>query len=205
MYIPRTYFSDLSGVYMNMNKIIYPQIGNAAQRGIFLALAKEKNLKDSITEAQLMFKYSTKKIRSKELINCSKQLESIIKRGYFEFSKLGQIVNYQKTKKINNFKLNFINNNKWSVINKKDKRHIRFDFEFVPYSKKLKNIILELKVVWKIPKKVPNRVQKQLITYSKNSRKRCIVCFLVVKKFGKKTNFINTHPYWFEVNTRKAS
>ena len=190
---------------MNMNKIIYPQIGNAAQRGIFLALAKEKNLKDSIAEAQLMFKYSTKKIISKELINCSKQLESIIKRGYFEFSKLGQIVNYQKTKKINNFKLNFINNNKWSVINKKNKRHIRFDFEFIPYSKKLKNIILELKVVWKIPKKVPNRVQKQLITYSKNSRKRCIVCFLVVKKFGKKTNFINTHPYWFEVNTRKAS
>ena len=44
-----------------MNKIIYPQIGNAAQHGIFLALAKEKNLKDSITEAQLMFKYSTKK------------------------------------------------------------------------------------------------------------------------------------------------
>ena len=61
MYIPRTYFPDLSGVYMNMNKIIYPQIGNAAQRGIFLALAKEKNLKDSIAEAQLMFKYSTKK------------------------------------------------------------------------------------------------------------------------------------------------
>ena len=133
MYIPRTYFPDLSGVYMNMNKIIYPQIGNAAQRGIFLALAKEKNLKDSITEAQLMFKYSTKKIRSKELINCSKQLESIIKRGYFEFSKLGQIVNYQKTKKINNFKLNFINNNKWSVINKKNKIHIIFDFEFIPY------------------------------------------------------------------------
>ena len=98
MYIPRTYSAYFCGVYMNMNKIIYPQIGNAAQRGIFLALAKEKNLKDSITEAQLMFKYSTKKIRSKELINCSKQLESIIKRGYFEFSKLGQIVNYQKTK-----------------------------------------------------------------------------------------------------------
>ena len=68
------------------------------------------------------------------------------------------------------------------LFRSKNKRHIRFDFEFVPYSKKLKNIILELKVVWKIPKKVPNRVQKQLITYSKNTRKRCIVCFLVVKK-----------------------
>jgi len=188
-----------------MNNIIYPQIGNAAQHGIFLALAKEKSLKDAITESQLMLKYSTRKLKGKNYYNCSQQLESIIRRGYFEFSRLGTIKSYQKSKKINDIKLKFVNKNKWAVIKKNSKRHIRFDFEFMPASKKLKNILLELKVVWKTPKKVSNRIQKQLITYSKNSSKRCIVCFLVVKRFGKKASFINTFPYWFEINTRKAS
>ena len=186
-----------------MNNIIYPQIGNAAQHGIFLALSKEKNLKDAITESQLMFKYSTRKLKDINYYSYVRQLESIIKRGYFEFSRLGVLKSYQKSKKVNDIKLKFVNKNRWSVIKKPNsKRHIRFDFEFIPNSKKLKNILLELKVAWKTPKKISNRIQKQLITYSKNSSKRCIVCFLVVKRFGKKTHFINTFPYWYEINIR---
>ena len=38
--------------------------------------------------------------------------------------------------------LKFVNKNRWSVIKKPNsKRHIRFDFEFIPNSKKLKNIL----------------------------------------------------------------
>ena len=46
---------------MCMNNILYAQIGNAVQLGIFNALTLKMNLKDSIKDAQYMFKYSSKK------------------------------------------------------------------------------------------------------------------------------------------------
>lgn len=184
-----------------MRNIIYPQIGNAAQHGIFLALSKKMNLKDAIKESQFKLKYSIKRLSKKNLSNCNNQLASIIKRGFIELSALGKLKSYQKSKKIIDSNLKFLEGNKWLIKkNISKKRDIRFDFEFNPINSK--NILLELKVVWKKQNKIPKKIQKQLITYSQNSRKRCIICFLVVKIFGKKSNYINTFPEFFELKVK---
>ena len=191
---------EFSGVYKVMKNIIYPHVGNATQAGINLALRQEMNLKDSIREAQTLFRCSTRNLRIKKADNWQEQIESAVKRGFYEFSKLGTLKNYQRRQKIDDLKLNHIGKNKWSISKKSKKsRDIRFDFEF----NKPKNILLELKVVWKVPKKISNRTQKQLITYSKNSTKKCIVCFLVIKKLGRAGRFVNTIPYFFELNLKK--
>ena len=46
-----------------MKNIIYPLIGTAAQHGIHLALIRQMNLKDSVKEAQMLFRFSTRKMR----------------------------------------------------------------------------------------------------------------------------------------------
>ena len=188
-----------------MKNIIYPLIGTAAQHGIHLALIRQMNLRDAVKEAQMLFRCSTRKMRIENTNNWLEQIESIVKRGFFELSKLGQLKTYQKTKKINDIKLRIINGNKWLILkNSKKKRDIRFDFEFVPLKNQSRNILVELKVTWTTPKKISNRIKKQLITYSKNSSKRCIVCFLVVKQKGRKNDYINTFPYWYEINVKNS-
>mgnify|MGYP005993473243 CR=1 FL=1 len=49
-----------------MNNILYAQIGNAVQLGIYNALTLKMNLKDSIKDAQYMFKYSAKRCGKKK-------------------------------------------------------------------------------------------------------------------------------------------
>ena len=184
-----------------MNKILYPQIGNAAQYGIYLALSDKKNLKEAILESQFMFKYSTKKITMKNVNSINEQLSSIIKRGYYELRDLGQLAGYQRSKKIKDLSCKFLKDNIWTIKkNSKREKTIRFDYEF---KKDNKNTLVELKVVWSNPEKISSCIKKQVISYSKNYRQNCKILYLSVKKEGKKLNFINTYPYWFKINTKK--
>ena len=90
--------------------------------------------------------------------------------------------------------------NKFKTQKNLKTKEVSLDFEFNPINSK--NILLELKVVWKKQNKIPKKIQKQLITYSQNSRKRCIICFLVVEIFGTKSNYINTFPEFFELKVK---
>ena len=184
-----------------MNRILYPQIGNAAQYGIYLALSDKKNLKEAILESQFMFKYSTKKITKKNIHSINDQLCSIIKRGYYELKNLGELAGYQRSKKIKDLSCKFLKDNIWTIKkHPKRKKTIRFDFEF---KKDNKNTLVELKVVWSNPEKVSSSIKKQVINYSKNYRQNCKILYLSVKREGKRSNFINTYPYWFTINTKR--
>ena len=48
-----------------MKNILYAQVGNAVQHGIFNALSKKMSLKDAIRDAQYMFKYTLAKKTTK--------------------------------------------------------------------------------------------------------------------------------------------
>lgn len=184
-----------------MNKILYPQIGNVTQYGIYLALSQEKNLKESILESQVMFKCATRKIKKNNMQTLNNQISSIIKRGYYELSKLGRLTSYQRSKRIKDFSYEFLKPNIWTIKRRsRRKKTIRFDYEF---KKDSKSSLVELKVVWSNPKKINSSIKKQLISYSKNYRQSCMLLYLSVKKQGKKSNFINTYPYWYAIRTNK--
>ena len=75
-----------------MKNILYAQIGNAVQHGIFNAISQKMSLKDSICDAQYMFKYTlAKKTKTEILNNLFFQIESMIKRGYYEFVNFGKM------------------------------------------------------------------------------------------------------------------
>ena len=169
-----------------MKNILYAQVGNAVQHGIFNALSKKMSLKDAIRDAQYMFKYTlAKKTKDKILYNLFFQIESLIKRGYFEFINVGKINSYQK-----------IN------INKKNGKIGRFDFEFAPKKNQKIGTVVELKCTWNDPRNVSKKIIKQMQNYKKNTTKKCMICFLKVNLSPSKT-FINCFPYWYSVNMPK--
>ena len=191
-----------SGPFITMKNIIYPQIGNAAQHGIYLALSKKMSIDDAIKESQIFFKFSTKRIKNKNLDNCYNQIASIVKRGFLEISNLGFLKSYQKTIKFNKKSCNLIKLNKFKTQKNLKTKEVRLDFEIQPYSSNAKSFILELKVVWKGPNILSKKIQRQLKNYTNYSRKRCVVCFLIVKRFGKNNNFINTIPKFYEFSLK---
>ena len=169
-----------------MKNILYAQVGNAVQHGIFNALSKKMNLKDAIRDAQYMFKYTlAKKTKDKILDNLFFQIESLIKRGYFEFVNIGKIQSYQKIK-----------------VSKKNGKIGRLDFEFAPKKKQQNGTIVELKCTWNDPKKVSKKIIKQMQNYKKNTTKTCMICFLKVNLSPSKT-FINCFPHWYLVKIPK--
>ena len=177
---------DYTGVYIYMKNILYAQIGNAVQHGIFNAISQKMSLKDSICDAQYMFKYNlAKKTKAEILNNLFFQIESMIKRGYYEFVNFGKIKSYQK-----------IN------LNKKNGKITRLDFEFSPKKNQKIGTIVELKCTWNDPRKISKKIIKQMQNYKKNTTKNCMICFLKVNISPSKT-FINCFPYWYLVKTPK--
>ena len=173
-----------------MKNILYAQVGNAVQYGIYNALSNKLSLKDAIRDAQYMFKYTlAKKTKDKILNNLFFQIESLIKRGYFEFINIGKIKSYQK-----------IN------IDKKNGKIGRIDFEFSPRRNQNLGTIVELKCTWNDPKKISKKIITQMQNYKKNTTKNCMICFLKVNLSPSKT-FINCFPYWYlvKIPKKKAS
>ena len=166
-----------------MNKLLHAQIGNVVQNGIYNALNGNLSLKEAIMDAKYSFKYIFKKLNNHKRKRYFFQIESLIKRGYFELSNLGQIVNYQRTHR-----------------NKKTTN--RYDFEFSKNKLKKNGLIVELKCVWSKPDPFNKRILKQVLRYKKNSTKDCMLCFLNVIT-DSKGKFVNAFCYWFSVNHHK--
>ena len=170
---------------MCMNNILYAQIGNAVQLGIFNALTLRMSLKDSIKDAQYMFKYSSKKSGKKNIEQIFFQIESLIKKGFYEFSNLGKIKTYQKIH-----------------TNKKTGKVSRYDFEFCGNKKNKFGLIVELKCTWKNPDRISQKIIRQMLKYKKNTLKKCMICFLKVNLSPSKS-YVNTVPYWYFINNPK--
>ena len=69
-----------------MNKLLHAQIGNVVQNGIYNALNGNLSLKEAIIDAKYSFKYLFKKLNNHKRKSYFFQIESLIKRGYFELS-----------------------------------------------------------------------------------------------------------------------
>ena len=66
-----------------MKNILYAQVGNAVQQGIYNALSKKMSLKDAIRDAQYMFKYTlAKKTKDKILDNLFLKIVSSQKKFF---------------------------------------------------------------------------------------------------------------------------
>ena len=52
-----------------MKNILYAQVGNAVQYGIYNALSNKLSLKDAILDAQYMFKYTLAKKTKDKIFN----------------------------------------------------------------------------------------------------------------------------------------
>ena len=166
-----------------MNNLLYAQIGNVVQNGIFNILNGNLSLKEAVLDAKYSFKYLFKKLNKEKRRRYFSQIESLIKRGYFELSNLGQITNYQR-------------------VHKSKKSTSRYDFEFSKDKLKKKGLIVELKCVWNKPNPFNKKILKQVLKYKKSSTKDCMLCFLNVIT-DSKGRFVNAYSYWFLINLPK--